>query len=490
MNKLNTEIFVDRAIKIHGEKYIYSKVDYKHSLEKITIVCKKHGDFYIKPSNHINNKQGCPLCGNESTANLQKKSLHEFLTEISKKSGFENYDFSMADEFKNIRDEIRVVCKTHGLYCRSPRDIRRSKFFGCKKCKIECDTFTNKEFIEKSKLNHKNYYNYKKTNYVNAHSEVTVTCPKHGDFDVMPYIHIKGKGFCPKCTNFVSSYEIEIGDFLKNNGIDITTSVRNIKDIKEIDLICESKKIAIEFNGLYWHCDLFKNKNYHLNKKNIINQKGYRLINIFEDEWVEKKDICKSMLLNSFGKSKQKIYARNCIVKEISFNDSKCFLIENHIQGNCTSKYRFGLYYKEDLVAVMTFGKNRICLNNKIKNYEYELLRFCSKKFTNVLGGASKLLNYFIKNIKPKKITSYCDNRWGTGIVYSKLGFNKVKDTGPNYFYTKGNARYNRFSFRKDVLVKKGKDKNKTEKQIMKDDGYNRVYDCGSSKFELIINYS
>lgn len=488
MKKLTTKEFIERSIGIHGEKYVYSKVKYKHSLEKVIITCRKHGDFSIKPSNHINNVQGCPICGNESTGNLQKKSLKKFLKEISAKPNYKNYDFSLSKEFRNIREDIVVVCKKHGQYKRSPRDIIRSKFFGCKKCKVASDTFTNDEFIEKSKLSHNNYYAYNKTNYINAHKEVTVTCPKHGDFDVIPHIHIKGQGFCPKCTKFVSSYEIEIYDFLKKEICeDIKTSVRNINEIKEVDILCESKKIAIEFNGLYWHSDIFKNKNYHIDKKNKINKNGYRLISIFEDEWLNKKELCKSMLANAFKKSSEKIYARKCIIKNVSFVDCKKFLTENHIQGNCVSKYRYGLYYKDQLVAVMTFGKNRICLNNKNKKDEYELLRFCSLRFTNVLGGASKLLKYFILKNNPKKIISYCDSRWGIGGVYSVLGFSKVKETSPNYFYVKGNKRYNRFCFRKNILIKNGEDKNKTEKEIMKNNGYNRIYDCGCTKFELVF---
>ena len=486
MKKLTTKQFIERSIEIHGEKYDYSKVKYNHSLEKVVISCKKHGDFDMKPSNHINNKQGCPICGNESTGNLQKKSLNEFLIEVSKKLGHENYDFSLSKEFKNIRDNIIVICKKHGCYERSPRDIIRSKYFGCKKCKVAADTFTNYEFIKKSKASHNNYYLYSKTNYLNAHKEIIVTCPKHGDFSVIPHIHIKGGGFCPKCTNFVSSYEIDLEKFILENvpNIDLKTSCRNFKSIKEIDLLCESKKIAIEFDGLYWHSDLYKDKNYHENKTKKMNELGYRLIHIFEDEWLDKKNICQSMILNIFGANKRRIFARKCKIKELNSKETNKFLIENHIQVKCISKYRYGLFdQNEQLVSVMTFGKNRICLGSKSKNLEFELLRFCVAKNTTVTGAASKLFKNFLLKHNPNKITSYCDKRWNTGNLYEKLGFKFIRETEPNYFYVKGNKRHNRFKFRKNILIQKGFDKNKTEREIMKDLGYNRIYDCGCLKF-------
>lgn len=135
-------------------------------------------------------------------------------------------------------------------------------------------------------------------------------------------------------------------------------------------------------------------------------------------------------------------------------------------------------------MALMTFGGNRVCLGGKKKSFEYELLRFCNAKFTSVVGGASKLFSHFVSVHDPQKVISYCDKRWGIGGLYQNLGFNKAKDTPPNYFYVRGGKRFGRFVFRKNVLVAKGHDPNKTERQIMYELGYNRIYDCGSMKFE------
>lgn len=485
-HKGDTTHFIKKSIEIYGDRYDYSITEYVHSLKKVNIICKTHGVFEIKPSNHVNNKQGCPKCGLETRKKLYRKGLNSFLNELSLKENFNQYDFSNIGFFENrSNSKIECICKRHGVYHTTPRNVLRSNFFGCKKCRIEYDRYDTSKFIEISKKLHNNYYLYDKIEYIKSHEDVTITCPKHGDFICKAYIHMGGGGFCPKCTSYVSSYEIEISDFLKSIGVfDIKTSVRNIRNIKEIDILSENNKIGIEFNGLYWHSDLFKTKNYHLEKSKKMFDLGYRLIHIFEDEWIGKRSICENLLRNAFNKTDNKIYARKCQIKEISFLESKQFLNSNHIQGNCVSKYRYGLYYNGDLVSLMSFRKLRKCIGSTTNESSYELLRFCNKINTIVVGGASKLFNHFIKTIKPNNVISFCDLRYGTGKLYKKLNFNFCYNTNPNYFYIKGGKRYNRFSYRKDVLIDKGHDSNKTEMEIMKSLGYNRIYDCGSMKFE------
>jgi hypothetical protein len=131
----------------------------------------------------------------------------------------------------------------------------------------------------------------------------------------------------------------------------------------------------------------------------------------------------------------------------------------------------------------MTFGELRKSLGNSKKEGSFELLRFCNKLNTNVVGGASKLLKHFENNFEYEEIISYADRRWSNGDLYEKLDFTFISKTRPNYFYVRLDKREPRFKYRKDILVKEGYDKTKTEKEIMKERGYNRIYDCGSLKF-------
>ena len=133
----------------------------------------------------------------------------------------------------------------------------------------------------------------------------------------------------------------------------------------------------------------------------------------------------------------------------------------------------------------MVFGKTRKNLGSEIKDGDYELLRFCSKIGTNVVGAAGKLFNYFIKNNNPNKIISYCDKRWGNGVFYEKIGMKYSHDTQRNYFYVNEieRKRENRFKYRKDVLVKMGFSRDKSEREIMIERGIYRIYDCGCKVF-------
>ena len=190
-------------------------------------------------------------------------------------------------------------------------------------------------------------------------------------------------------------------------------------------------------------------------------------------------------------KINNKIFARKCLLKEIDSITTNNFLNDNHIQGAINSSIRIGLFYNDDLVSVMTFGKLRNVLGNKIrKDGEYEMIRFCNKLNTNVIGGASKLYKYFKKKYSPLKIITFANKRYSNGNLYKILGFKLDCSTKPNYWYIIGKHRKHRFLFRKDILVKEGYDKNKTEHQIMIERNIPRIYDCGNIKFidTILIN--
>jgi hypothetical protein len=191
------------------------------------------------------------------------------------------------------------------------------------------------------------------------------------------------------------------------------------------------------------------------------------------------------MILNKLGKTPNKIYARKTSIKEINDNKLvKDFLNNNHLQGYIASSIKIGLYYNDELVSLMTFGKGRVALGSR--NYNgYELLRFCSKLNTNVLGGANKLFKYFIKKYKPQNVISYADRGRSNGLLYEKLGFSLIGYTKPNYYYIVNNVRHHRFNYRKDKLVKDGFDKNKSEHQIMLERKIYRIYDSGNLKYEF-----
>jgi hypothetical protein len=303
---------------------------------------------------------------------------------------------------------------------------------------------------------------------------------------------------CRKCNPITKNSKLEqiIKDFLNEKCIAHIDNNRSILKGKEIDIYIPSHNIGIEINGNYFHSEIHGNKDkmYHRTKVELGNKKNIKIIQIFEDEIILKKDIVISRLSNLLNKS-VKLYARNCEIKEISKKISKEFINQNHIQGDTVDLIRYGLYYKNELVSVMTFSKKRKVTGNiNNHNNEYELVRFCNKQNLSITGGFSKLLKHFIKTINPSKLISYADIRWsGLNVeetVYYKNGFTHIKNTSPNYWYINTNNflnRYHRFSFRKDKLVKEGYPIHKTEWEIMVEKKYDRIWDCGSMVFEMII---
>lgn len=290
-----------------------------------------------------------------------------------------------------------------------------------------------------------------------------------------------------------SSYEYEIIDRLKNN-FGINNIIHGYKPSflfgKEIDIFLPDYNFGIEFNGLFWHSELGggKHKQYHFNKSKLCFENGIKLIHIFEDDFISKKELIFSRIkfILKLNKS-ETVYARKCEIRNVKSHEAKLFLQENHIQGHVNSSIKLGLFYKDNLVSLMTFGKNRTVLGSKNKSGEYELLRFCSNK--NVPGSFSKLLNYFILKYNPDKIISYLNLGWNFNVnnnVYTKCGFSFSGISQPNYWYTKNYIdKEHRFKYRKSELVKSGFDKNMTEKQIMEERGFDRIYDCGSARFEI-----
>ena len=284
-----------------------------------------------------------------------------------------------------------------------------------------------------------------------------------------------------------SHIEKEVLVYCRNFFSGIIENDRSVISPHELDIYIPDKHIAIEINGLYWHTEKCgKNKLYHLSKTERCIDRGVRSIHILEDEWLDKQDICKARLKNIFGKVERRIYARKCVVNEISSSIKNRFLHKYHIQGSDKSNIHLGLFYHNRLISVMTFSKLRHSLGyTSSVDDVWELSRYCSIFHFNVVGGAGKLLKWFETNYSPKTIISYADRRWSNGGLYGKLGFVFDKFTEPNYWYVINNKRHHRFNFQKHLLKDKLVSYNEqlSEKDNMENNGYSRLWDCGHYKF-------
>lgn len=293
---------------------------------------------------------------------------------------------------------------------------------------------------------------------------------------------------CGECKEEKSEEEFEVYSFISKLVDDEVqrNSRRILPGGRELDIVIPSRQIAIEYNGLYWHSEWKsgKHKNYHLDKKREANKAGYRLIQIFSDEWKNKTQVVKNKLQHILGVSNQKrVYARKCKVKEIEVGDARRFINKTHIQGYSPSKHKFGLFYGGNLIGVMTFSRPRSGIGNNESSYE--LNRYSTSQI--VVGGMGKLFKYFTRSFEPYQIKTYADRRWSKdkGNAYEKIGMSLENISEPNYWYTLNyQERKHRFNFTKNRLVEEyDANPEKTEREIMKEMGYDRIWDCGHLKY-------
>ncbi len=474
-------------------------------------ICKKHK--YISLNRYNTNTKN----GNEKYACSRKCAEAKNIKTIQKR-----YNVNNISQIKEIKDKkIKTCLKNHNVEFPQQSIIIFNKSKKKKYDKYGSENYNNSK---KRKITNIIKYGFstasqsdeckKKSKLSQFESNKKLILEKYKNIDIVDYdindkyilkcdnncVHtfkiyykllwhrLKSKTLlCTVCNPInknISGLEIQLTSFIKNNCINIITNSKDIIKPYELDIYLPDLNLAFEFNGVYWHNELNKEDDYHYKKTDLCLEKGIQLIHVWEDDWMYKQDIVKSMILNKLGKTINKIFARKTIIKEITDNKLiKEFLENNHLQGFVGSKIKIGLFYENDLVSLMTFGNLRKTMNSKSDNNQYEMLRFCNKLNTNVIGGASKLFNYFIKTYNPKQVISYADRSYSNGDLYEQLGFKLQDITAPNYYYVIDGIRKYRFGFRKDILIKEGYDPSKTEHEIMLERKIYRIYNSGNYKF-------
>jgi hypothetical protein len=388
------------------------------------------------------------------------------------KFGVENP--SQSEEVKEKKREtfIQNWGVDHPLKSKEVKEKRRETFLENwgEPSHTKSEKFRNKKFNVTKEHGYLGYISNRNSKY---------KCTKEHIFEIKSSTFSDRKKYnipiCTICNPIGDSKSIKEGElfeFIKSiYGGEIIQSWRNGL---EIDIYLPELNLGFEFNGIYWHSELYKDKWYHLNKTNYFRERGIRIIHIWEDDWIKRCYILKSQIKNLLNKSERKIFARKCYVKEIT--DSKIatnFLEDNHIQGKDYSNIKLGLFYSEELVSVMTFNKSEG--RKKMEDGGWNLSRFCNKINLNVIGGASKLLNFFIKNYNVSRIVSYADRDWSMGDLYFKLGFDLVSETNPDYKYIVENKRIHKSRFRKSKT-------GLSEKRL----DLLKIWDCGKLKFMIL----
>lgn len=312
---------------------------------------------------------------------------------------------------------------------------------------------------------------------------VCCTCSKCGFKEELTRSYLYRRSKCSKCHysgSMGSKYEIEIKKIF-GEGI---ARYRRINGVSEVDMYYPDKKLAIEFNGTYWHSAIMKGKDYHKNKTDACKKESIQLIHIYEYEW--KNEDIKNKIIDLINCAlygyKERIYARKTSVCNVSVEDAKVFLKENHLQGYANCSVRIGLKYNRELVGIMTFGKPRFDIE-----HEWELIRVAFKRNAQVVGGACKIFKHFLMMYKPINIVSYCNRDKFKGTMYEKLGFEFVCNTEPGYVWVGyDNTVLPRYRTTKKKLIKKygiEDSTNLTEDDIMYMYNNYKIYNSGNAKY-------
>jgi very-short-patch-repair endonuclease/endogenous inhibitor of DNA gyrase (YacG/DUF329 family) len=283
-----------------------------------------------------------------------------------------------------------------------------------------------------------------------------------------------------------SRYEEEIADILSEIGVNFERNNQRLIRPLELDFYLPDHNLAIEFNGLYWHSEINgnKNKSYHAEKTNQCLEHGVQLLTIFEDEWLNRKDIIVRHISHLCGKSNRRVGARKTtIVESDNSKEVREFLEANHIQGSTFSFSKaWWAIHEDERVAVFVVRQH---------DDGSEITRYCTKGDASFPGLFTKFISHVKKTTEITKLMTIADLRWSCGDVYLKSGFELVDFIEPDYFYTDcKKSREHKFNFRKDRIASKYGlvTEGKTERELTTELGLDRIWDCGKLKFELVLS--
>lgn len=326
----------------------------------------------------------------------------------------------------------------------------------------------NKTYLNKLKIYYKDYILLDKNNDIytfccdlnNEHNftiNATLLHSRHADKTTLCTV-------CNPCNSSKSGLELQLLEFIKNNYCgNVVSNTRKVINGFELDIYLPDIKIAFEFNGTYWHSEQHKPMAYHKIKTDLCEEVGIQLIHVYQDDWLYKKNVVKFKILKLLNKIYSKIHADSCIIKELLPEESILFITDNTLLLNdLQNSTTYGLFYNDILVSTLTYRRH----------YEaYEIVSYCDILSYIVVGGYTKLFNYFIDIINPTSVYSYVDRSWLDNTLFIQFNFKAVCITSPSYYYVIKGIRVNEHAV--DI---------KQYSNIFK------IYDSGSIKYEIIYN--
>ncbi len=452
--------------------------EYKNMNQRLDLVCPLGHSCSIPLWSFVKTNSRCMICSGI------KRYTTEEIADILKKEGY----LLISKNYKNAHQKLDAICPNKHAISFTTNDFIY-KGSRCRYCAHNSphNIYSIKEYVEKE--------GYKLISEIYIPQEkIELICPNNHSYKTTFYNFKGHDNRCPECTGYGSSKaEKEVRDwvgqfFPKTDKLVLRYDPKNYKKYLELDVYVEELKLAIEYNGLHWHCDKYKDKTSHHDKMKLANSLGIRVINIFEDEWLERQNQVKGYIKSVLGKNEIKLFARKTELLKVPKSEAKKFLEDNHIQSSTNFEIALGLYFDNELVAVMTGGLHHRQGHRDV----FVLNRLAFKSNVSVAGGSSKLLKGLLAYTKKRgfqKLLSWSDNRISEGRVYESLGFTLKSEHGPDYSYwLEGTQnRISKQSCQKKELIKKGAKGTmaNTEKELALTLGLHRIWDCGKKAWAI-----
>lgn len=468
-NYVGTQEWISLAVEATGDEWDYSRVEYVDNTTPVEIVCKEHGSFFQNPTNHLRGHVGCKRC------NGRMGTTEEFILRANEVWDG-RWDYT-STEYNGYKNEVTITCKDHGPFTQVA-EYHLLGGVGCRECYSL--VLTEDEVISRViDVWGDDKWDLSNIQWVNYEIPIRVVCLEHcTELYAKVGNLLQGKNCCRKCQSHgVSAAEKEIFEFVRSLDVEVIPNDRDALDGVEVDVYVPSKNVAIEYNGLYYHSEKFKDKNFHRNKTMKAMERGIILVHIWEDEWRNKRSIVEEHIKNLLKVSdRRKISARDCRVVDVTSLEARRFLDSYHIQGGTDGTYTFGLEYDDELVAVAVFTK-------RTEN-EYLLDRYATSE--NVRGGHSKLISVFERTLPHASLVTFADLAYSYGNLYESTGWINDGEIPPDYRYVVKGKRKHKFNYRKSRFINDFSlqyVEGMTEHELATLNGLYRIYDCGKIRY-------
>lgn len=462
---------LENELKRRNASLLWIEDPTKVSTSKIIYLCENNHQVHTTYNKLTDKDQECRKC-----AGLAKLDIETIKSKL--RAGYEY----VSGSYENIHSELVFKCPKGHHYKTSWN--KHQTGYGC----------NHRDCCNTSPLRSTDIHNRAKEldikwidgDYVNVDSQLKWTClrnKKHPPFTKsMRQLHHSKTWPCPLCAKGYtrSKGEIEVANFIKSLGVDIITNDRNVLGV-DIDILVPDKKFGVEFCGLFYHSEKFRDVRHHYDKYKVAKAHGYRIFFLYEDEWKNRcervKDYIQMKLLDNF----EVVKADECDVVDLRSNEYNPFIDQNHIQGrsNPGKKIALGLNHpKHGLVYVLTAQKNHW---NSTSNL-YEVDRFVSKSNLRVSGGATKLFSVLLKELKAigvSEVRTYSDRRYSWGNLYKQMGFRKSDKEmaiSDDYQWVRGMERRSKQSMR---LKSHEKETSSSVDDLRRQQGWSKIYGCG-----------